>query len=185
MDNLINFSNICVLILILLVAGCEQEPPDPFKGDPKLPPIEALVAKDWQYRDLMINGDTLNVIAFNFEPLQAVIETLHIRFRWFRYATNKTYEFNSDVPGGPFSIGSIYENSLNYQPGFGYWKVNGDSLIHNEYDASYRTAYYIVHISDTLFIREYERIVQLTSEPIKWPLGDTVVYREVFVPRIK
>ena len=65
MGNLISIRGHFFLVLISLNIGCDQEMPNPLHPDPKLSPVETLVAKDWQYRDLMVNGDTLNVIAFN------------------------------------------------------------------------------------------------------------------------
>ena len=176
MANWISIRIIYILVLVTLNSACDQEGPS-LPVYPGLTPEESLIARDWRYRDLMINGDTLNVIVSDFEPSGGIDDWLHVKFRWFRYATNKSYEFRGGTIGGD-------AQSPNYQPTFGYWKVNeaGDSLIHNEYE-SYKTKYFIVHISDTLFIREYERIVMETSDSLKWPLGDTVVYREVFVPR--
>ena len=75
-------------------------------------------------------------------------------------------------------------SGVNFQPAYGTWDTNetGDSLIHNDLE-SFRTAYKIVELSETRFVREYERIVQQTSDPERWPVGDTLTYREIFVPK--
>ncbi len=184
MADLISIRKHPYLIIFILVVACEQPPFSVLKEEPGLTPEETLVGRDWRYRDLIIAGDTLNRIVVNFEPDPGFDDFQFIKFRWFRYMTNKTYEFRHDTQWLGLTIGGD-DQSPNYQPAFGYWKVNdsGDTLIHNEWEAS-KTKYFIVHLSDTLFIREYERIVMETSDSLRWPLGDTVTYREVFVPKI-
>lgn len=166
--------------LLVLLIGCEQAPMVELKEDPSLNEMERLVARDWQYQDLIVDNDTFNFIAGNFEPNLLVGVWGHVQYRWFSYDPDKTYEFNGDrfTP----SIGSI--NSVNFQPNLGYWSIstNGDTLRHNEYEY-YFTIYRVIELSDELFIREYERVVYASGDTIRYPVGDTITYKEILIPK--
>lgn len=140
-----------------------------------------LLIGDWVYQSLIIAGDTLNFPEHNFEPenLSGAGDLFHIRWRWFRYFADGTYAFQKDV-GAELGIGM----GMNYQPIFGSWEINdlGNTLIHNRLEP-FTTPYELISIDESTLIREYERVIQITSDPIQWPLGETVVYREIFMRR--
>ncbi len=171
------------LIFLLLLSSCEQEPAN-FSQKSPLSPKEEMLNGDWQYDALVIEGDTFNIPDWDFEPFKPNYDLYNVKFRWFKYFGNGTYEYRAETGPGNLSLGE----SLNFQPTFGYWElsINEDRLIHNK-GFDYVTHYKIIELTEEGFIREYQRIIQridnLHSD--KWGLGvgDTVVYREVFVPR--
>jgi len=164
--------------LLIAVTSCQEPPFDP----PKLPGLsdyDKLLIKDWQYQDLIIEGDTFNFPYSAFEPTDAFYPSAHVRFRTFSYLTDLSYEYIASYTRlGP-------KGTPNWQPNYGYWRfnANGDTLIHNGREP-FSTKYRIIELTNNLLIREYERIVQETSYSLKWPIGDTVTYREILVPKI-
>jgi len=174
------------LLFCLLLLACEQEPPIPEHH-----PMGEMPSGDWQYDALVIRGDTFNIVNWSFEPDNPGWELYNVKFRWFNYSSNGTYEFHWDNKI-PFNLSPdlVIGDGLNYQPYFGYWILspNIDTLIHNE-GFQYETQYKIIELTEERFIREYQRIIQriddLHSEKWGVMVGDTVVYREIFVPRIE
>lgn len=167
-----------ILLVISLISftACEQESfvqPEPV-------PItkELMLLGDWKYQSLIINGDTLYYPDVTFEPDIEDGFLYHIQWRWFRYSSDRTYEYRKET-GIVTSIGA----GKNYQPSFGYWILDESKnvLVHNERE-SYATSYAIIELNDTVMIREYERVIQESSDSIKWPVGDTVIYREILIP---
>lgn len=165
-----------IILCLLVYTSCEQ--PGFIGQETSDDALEQLIARDWQYEALLINGDTLNVLNLDFEPWQGSNDIQHVKFRWFKYHRNKTYEFREDTDFINFSLG---ENE-NYQPRYGAWSLNasGDSLIHNEHD-SFAKHYAIIELNNSLFIREYTRIIQQVrpEDSLRWPIGSKAVYREV------
>lgn len=180
MEDWIDVKNIGNIFCILLVlVSCEQ---DPMVMEPEQPSsLEEYLIGDWGYTVLIIGGDTLNFPDREMEPnnKEFVGDLFHIRWRWFRYLGDGTYEFRKDT-GITAEIG-IGEN---FQPPIGYWTISDSDqvLIHNDREF-YAVSYNIILLNDTIMIREYERIVQESSDTLKWPIGSTVTYREILVSR--
>jgi len=67
---------------------------------------------------------------------------------------------------------------------YGYWELIEEQnlLIHNK-GLPYEKSYRIIELNDTLFIREYDRIVYSSIDTVKWPIGEMTVYREVLEKR--
>jgi hypothetical protein len=175
---------ITLFALVLFGISCNQEPiVEPVKPDDS---PEALISRDWKYEVLIIDNDTLNIPDGNFEPFDHsfIGDLYHIRWRWFRYLPDGTYDFRKDT-GIQTTLGGQSESDDNFQPTFGYWEVDpaGITMTHNIRE-KYIVEYKIVQLNEHIMIREYERIVQQSSDPLKWVIGDNVVYREVFVPKI-
>ena len=168
-------TKICLYIIIFifsLFSNCA--PPDRIQ-----PNIRDLIVNNWQFVSIEVNETETKIgVSDGFDPGQYFVPWF-----WFSYNSDMSYEFRSDVIDG-FHISYGYE--YNYQPDYGYWEIVEDQqlLIHNK-GMPYEKRYRIIELQDTLFIREYERIIyQLsqTSDPI-WHIGDTVTYRETLRKR--
>jgi len=171
-------TSICLIFFLIFSGSCEQEPIPPNKVNAGFSDWDIMLIQEWQYQNLIIGGDTMNFPDFAFEPFVQPLDWAHVRFRTFKYSIDKSYEFIGLY--GSF-LGS---EGPNYQSIFGYWEFNeaGDTLIHNRLEP-FRTDYAIIQLTSELLIREYQRIILASSDTIRWPLGSTVVYREVFVPK--
>ena len=169
--------------LLMLLFSCEQ-------ASQVLPNVSDPWLGSWQYEYLIIQGDTLNKILDDFEPGGAssnLEDVFHIRWKWFVYSADQTYEFRDNV-GMWFSIGGYSKNDLNYQPFFGTWRYDefNKILTHNPgepYKKSYRT----INLTTNQWIREYERTITRIDPSFsdKWgkEVGDTVTYREILIRR--
>ena len=139
---------------------------------------EKLIMKEWQFTHLVINDDTVWHVGHGFEPYTQIIGNGWVPFYWFEYNADKTYEFRSDLRR--VTLG----DDLNFQPDYGYWNIDEGQkvLIHNK-GLSYEKTYKIIDLQDTLFIREYDRVIQQSNDTTIWPIGETVTYREILEKR--
>lgn len=146
--------------------------------EPKLTEMESLILNKWQYDSILVNGVIVPRVGWAFEP-NIPRGGGWVPWFWFKYNIDKSYEFRSDVV---FRYHLGYKE--NYQPEYGYWQLDEtqDLLIHNKGLAT-ETTYRIIQLNDTLFIREYDRLVYESSNTILWPIGEMATYREFLEKR--
>ena len=139
--------------------------------------IETLLTRQWQFDALYVNGVALERVLEGFEPTRGFEPYPGHFLMWYSFAYNSdhTYELRSDWERTSYG----YEH--NYQPEYGYWKIDEalQLLIHNP-GMPYEKHYRILELTETSFIREYERVVYESSSHDLWKPGNTVTYREVF-----
>jgi len=135
-----------------------------------------LILNQWQFVKLEINDIRVYRVATGFEP--PGVNSYWIPWFWFEYNKDGTYEFRTDA--FPIELGF----KENYQPEYGYWEIDeiNSILIHNA-GQPYEISYNISQLNDTLFVREYERLIYQSNDPEKWPVGSTSTYRETLEKR--
>jgi len=91
-----------------------------------------------------------------------------------------TYEFRADYAR------LSYGYDENFQPEYGFWQIiegqNQNLLIHNK-GLPYEKTYRIIELTDTSFIREYERVIYESRDTTIWPIGATALTLEIFEKR--
>ena len=173
----------CSLVLILI--GCDREFVPP-KGS-SLSTMEEKLARVWVYQSIQIMDTVLIDADRVFDPLKEKFcnqnnvdcRTYEVSRRHIRYESDHSYELQWDIYG-QYELGS----GLNWQPSFGSWNIDesGTKLIHNN-SQLYETTYEIIELSDDLFVRSSQRVMQETIDPSKWLPGDIVAFKEVFRPK--
>ena len=142
---------------------------------------ELLITKtNWRFIEIEVNGQSIPGVSIEFDPANG---GGYIGWFWFSYNADLSYEFRV-TPNALNSRFFNYGEGVNFQPAFGFWELIEEQnlLIHNKgfpYEKSYR----IIELNDTLFIREYERMVNSSPDTVKWPIGEIAVYREVLEKR--
>ena len=156
-------------LLLIFAIACEDE----LEDQNNLSTTEKLIVQNnWQLDTLFVNNKRVFRVSTGFELASGQV-TSWAGWFWYNYNTDLSYDFRSD--GFRTSLG--YEE--NFQPEYGYWDVDEQQnlLIHNR-GLNYETHYRIIELNDTLFIREYDRIIYESSDTVAWPIGSTAIYRE-------
>ncbi len=117
---------------------------------------------------------------FHFERNTLAAELVPNRVlskRHVEYALDRSYQLFWDGDSD-----YILSDSEHYQPNIGFWKIRGDSLIHNP-ELYYEFGYKIVELTETRFVRQSTRVMRMTVDSTKWLVGDAILFTEIFVPR--
>jgi hypothetical protein len=141
--------------------------------------MEKLITKNnWVFYRIEVNGQISPRVSIEFEP---ATRGGWIPWFWFSYNQDLSYEFRaSNRSSRNYSYGA----GDSFQPAFGFWELIEEQnlLIHNK-GMPYEKPYTIVQLNDTVFIREYERIINSSPDTVKWPIGEVAVYREFLKKR--
>ena len=169
-------SSINILIGIFVIStACDSEVDDVnLTSD-----VEQLVVKNnWQFAYIEVNGQIIPRVSTEFDPAST---GGWIPWFWFSYSEDLSYEFRASNRSSRFYS---YGSGVNFQPAFGFWELIEEQnlLIHNK-GLPYEKSYRIIQLNDTLFIREYDRMVNSSHDTVKWPVGEIAVYREVLEKR--
>ncbi len=158
-----------VLVTSLVLSfGCDT------KLDLEREPLNPL-HNNWQFNFIRIDDEWHSFVNEDFEP--PLFDELWIGWYWVEYNEDNFYDFRTDL------LPTEYGTNENYQPGYGTYQYFPEEmlLIHNP-GMPYEVSYNIIELSDTMFIREYERIIQVENFD-SIPIGTSVTYREVLIPR--
>jgi len=145
---------------------------------------QLLLTREWQYSYILMDGDTIRLLASDGEPTIQVRTFTPIGLRYLIYKDDHSYELRSL---GPTFLS--YGKDESYQPNYGYWDLETTSsstvLIHNQI-ISYEVQYEMLQLDETTMIRKQigDRLTYMyldfSSEGIDTLLVSSWI--EVFVP---
>ena len=152
-----NYSKSIVLSMVLFF-GCQSEPEPLPTTKAELSELEALLTGTWTYRQIDIVGssasfvwaDAVMELGFDYNAMGGNRADLFRRN--IHYSVDGTYQLRW-TERGDYTLGT--EGDPNWQPNFGYWELDGDSLIHNR-GAWYEQRYFVT-LSDSVLTRRHAR----------------------------
>lgn len=176
------------IVSILVIVGCDQS--IELSEDMNLDPNEKLLAQDWRYDYILMDGDTIRDIGNNGEPWAVEGRDSGIELLFLRYLPNHSYELLYELPE---ITDRVLGSGINYQPNFGFWDMEGDAnsltLIHNK-TIEYEQRYEILELSEVIMKRKLngDRVTYLVTDQFLGNIQavDTIVvvsWIEVFVPK--
>ena len=162
------------MTLIVLITGCEVSDVQPKYEH--LTDIESMLAREWRYDRIEINGDIYRAATEQMEIVTFDVSLRdHLIRRKIAYLETKTYQLKW-VDRGEYMLGT--DGQPNWQPSYGAWSFNavGDSLFHNK-GTAYEVGYKI-SLSEREFTRTSERYMSISGPT--WNAGDEVLFIEFF-----
>ncbi|MFY0627255.1 MAG: hypothetical protein JXR07_13225 [Reichenbachiella sp.] len=178
MVNYFKYSIICFLSFLL---ACEETPVEPLNHLDTLTETERSFVGTWTYISIIAAGETYlyadPYMEFNGNGRASLGGNRADLFRRkIKYSDDHTYQIQW-VERGDYALGT--EDSQNWQPNFGTWEVEGDSLIHNAslyYEVKYNYAF-----SGNNFSRSSKRYMTEPAGSGAWQATDTISFVERFI----
>lgn len=163
-------------IIISTLCSCSVEPDQPIQ--PKPDPSDLLLGT-WTYDYVEAQGDKYALADANMELGNQIGSLGGNRAQLFRrqihYSEDGTYQLRWSERGD-YGLGT--QGTDNWQPSFGYWELEGNTLIHNKGTAYEKT--YLALINEDRFQRSADRLM-LESHPfVTWQPDEVVYQTEVF-----
>lgn len=174
------YFKLLLILSSLAILACES--PDPAEipaVNSDLSSIELSLVNIWKY-DSIIGADTASYRVANGQLEVGINRNglggnrADLFRRRIRYFKNRTYQLQW-TERGEYSLGT--DGDANWQPNFGFWHMNGDTLIHNP-EMFYETKY-LIQIESDVLIRSSERIMSGCG-PCSFQNGDTISFKEYF-----
>ena len=175
-----NYYKIIILTLFVVFGSCETPEPEEIPSvNSDLSNIELNLINIWQY-DSIVGDSNRRFIVANGQLEVGINRNglggnrADLFRRRIKYFNNKTYQLQW-TERGEYDLGT--ENEPNCQPNFGFWHIEGDTLIHNS-GMFYETKYHI-QIEGKNLIRSSIRFMS-GCETCYYLQGDVIPFIEYF-----